>query len=71
MAIHFDVDTIDAAEERFGLGEDFGGLSTVEARRVMADLESAADVVALSIAEFVPWQVLRLQQLLKGFPLLD
>ena len=71
VAIHFDVDTIDAAEERFGLGEDFGGLSTVEARRVMADLESAADVVALSIAEFVPWQVLRLQQLLKGFPLLD
>ncbi len=70
IAIHFDVDTIDAAEARFGLGEDFGGLSTVEARRVMADLESAADVVALTIAEFVPWQVLRLQQLLKGMPLL-
>lgn len=70
VAIHFDVDTIDAAEERFGLGEDFGGLSTLEARRVMADLESAADVVALSIAEFIPWQVLRLQQLLKGMPLL-
>ena len=70
IAIHFDVDTIDAAEARFGLGEDFGGLSSVEARRVMADLESAADVVALTIAEFVPWQVLRLQQLLKGMPLL-
>lgn len=70
IAIHFDVDTIDAAEARFGLGEDFGGLSSVEARRVMADLKSAADVVALTIAEFVPWQVLRLQQLLKGMPLL-
>ena len=70
VAIHFDVDTIDAHEVRLGLGEDFGGLTTAETRRVVADLDAAADVVGLTIAEYVPRQVIRLQQLLRGFPLL-
>ena len=35
-----------------------------------ADLDAAADVVGLTIAEYVPRQVIRLQQLLRGFPLL-
>jgi arginase len=39
VAIHFDVDTIDANEIRLGLGADFGGLTSTEARRVVADIE--------------------------------
>ena len=39
VAIHFDVDTIDANEVQLGLGADLGGLSTAEARRVVADIE--------------------------------
>jgi arginase len=70
VAIHFDVDTIDAGEIQLGLGADLGGLSTVEARRVVADIAGAAEVVALTIAEFIPRQVMHLQQILTGFPLL-
>jgi arginase len=70
VAIHFDVDTIDADEIQLGLGADLGGLSTAEARRVVADIDGAAEVVALSIAEFIPRQVMHLEQILAGFPLL-
>ena len=70
MAIHFDVDTIDADEIQLGLGADRGGLTSAQARRVVADVDVALDVVALTIAEYIPRQVMRLQQLLGGFPLL-
>ena len=70
VAIHFDVDTIDADEIQLGLGADLGGLSTAEARRVVADIDGAAEVVALTIAEFIPRQMMHLQQILAGFPLL-
>jgi arginase len=52
------------------LGADRGGLTTAEARRVVADIDGAAEVVALTIAEFIPRQVMHLQQILTGFPLL-
>jgi arginase len=66
----FDLDTIDADEIQLGLGADRGGLTTAGARRVVADIDGAAEVVALSIAEFIPRQVMHLQQILAGFPLL-
>jgi arginase len=37
---------------------------------VVADIDAQADVVALTIAEYIPRQVMHLQQLLAGFPLL-
>jgi hypothetical protein len=39
-------------------------------RRLVADIESVADVVGLTVAEFIPRRVLHLQQLLTAFPLL-
>jgi arginase len=71
VAIHFDVDTIDADEIQLGLGADRGGLTSSQARRVVKDVDGVADVVALTIAEFIPRQVIHLQQILAGFPLLD
>ncbi|GAB3073549.1 hypothetical protein GCM10027053_43810 [Intrasporangium mesophilum] len=71
VAIHFDVDTIDADEIQLGLGADRGGLTSAQARRVIADVDEASAVVAMTIAEFVPRQVMHLQQILAGFPLLD
>ena len=53
-----------------GLGYDVGGLTSAQARRVVADIDGAADVVALSIAEFFPRQVIHLRSILAGFPLL-
>lgn len=70
VAIHFDVDTVDADEQQFGLGYDRGGLTIDQARRVVADVERSADVVAMTIAEFIPRQVMHLQRTLDGFPLL-
>ena len=70
VAIHFDVDTIDADEVQFGLGYDRGGLTITQARRVVADVQESFDVVALTIAEYIPRQVMHLQRLFAGFPLL-
>lgn len=70
VAVHLDVDTVDSDEVVLGLGAEPGGLTTAQVRRVLADLDGAADVVGLSVAEYVPRQVVRVQQLLSGLPLL-
>jgi arginase len=70
VAVHFDVDTIDSNEIVYGLGAEPDGLTTDQVRRITADLDAAADVVATTIAEFIPRQVMHLRQLLSGFPLL-
>ncbi|MFD4407684.1 arginase family protein [Nocardia sp. NPDC058499] len=71
VAIHFDVDAVDSNEIVLGLGPEPDGLTSNEVRRIVADVSGAADVVALTIAEFIPRQVMRLQQILSDFPLLS
>ncbi|AXG76748.1 arginase family protein [Streptomyces paludis] len=71
VAVHFDVDTIDSSEIGLGLGFVPGGLTSSEVRRIVTDIDKAADIVGLTIAEFIPRQVMRLQQILSGFPLLQ
>ncbi|WP_315583757.1 arginase family protein [Actinomyces viscosus] len=70
VAIHLDVGTVDADEVRLRLGYDRGGLSMAQTNRVIKDLGQAADVVGLTIAEYVPRQVVALTHLLEGLPLL-
>jgi arginase len=70
VAIHFDVDTIDSNELVLGLGAEPDGLTTAQVRRIVDDLDAVTDVVGLTVAEFIPRQVMHLQQLLAGFPLL-
>ncbi|XVU30505.1 arginase family protein [Actinoplanes sp. CA-054009] len=70
VAVHFDVDTIDSDEIVLGLGAESGGLTTAQVRRIVADVGESFDVVGLTIAEFIPRQVMHLRQLLEGFPLL-
>ncbi len=67
LAIHFDVDTVDSNEIVLGLGAEPNGLTSAQARRVVDDLDAVADVVGLTIAEFIPRQVMHVQQLLAGF----
>jgi arginase len=69
VAIHFDVDTIDSNEIVLGLGAEPDGLTSAEVARIVADIDGAVDVVGFTIAEFIPRQVMHLQQLLSGFPL--
>jgi arginase len=70
VALHFDVDTVDANEIQLGLGADRGGLTRAQARRVVADIDDATDVVALTVAEYVPRPVMHVRQILAEFPLL-
>lgn len=70
VAIHFDVDTIDSREVVLGLGAEPCGLNSEQARRIVADVQAAADVVGLTIAEFIPRQVMKLQEIVEGFPLI-
>jgi arginase len=69
-AIHFDVDTIDSNEIVLGLGAEPDGLTSAQVRRIADDLGSCCEVVGLTIAEFIPRQVMHLQQILTAFPLL-
>lgn len=70
VAIHLDVDTVDSDEAALGLGKVPGGLTRAQVRRVVADLAAVADVVGLTIAEFIPRDVLALQGLIEGMPLI-
>jgi len=70
VAIHFDVDVVDSNEIVFGLGAEPDGLTSNEVRRLVADVSAGASVVGLTIAEFVPRQVIRLQRALRDFPLI-
>ncbi|WP_019547349.1 arginase family protein [Streptomyces sulphureus] len=71
IAVHFDVDTIDSNEMALGLGKIPGGLTATQVRRIATDLQQAADVVAFTVAEFVPRDVLNLHQVLSSFPLVS
>lgn len=71
VAIHFDVDTIDSNEIVLGLGAEPNGLTSARVRRIVSDIDQAADVVGFTIAEFIPRQVMHLQQIVKGFPLIE
>ncbi len=70
VAIHLDVDVVDSSEMVLGLGAVPGGLSSGHVRRIVADVQTVADVVGLTVAEYVPRQVMHLQRMLAGLPLL-
>ena len=71
LAIHLDVDTIDSNELPLGLGLIPGGLSAAQTHRLVADLGEAADVVGLTIAEFLPRRLLTLGTVLADLPLVN
>ncbi|MEU6192196.1 arginase family protein [Streptomyces sp. NPDC047061] len=70
VALHFDVDAVDSNDVVLGLGIEPDGLTGTDVRRIIADVNEAVDVVGSTIAEFIPRQVMHLQRILNGFPLL-
>ena len=70
VAIHFDVDVVDSNDLILGLGTEPNGLTLAQATRLVHDIDEAADVVALTIAEYIPRQVIRLMHTLNTFPLI-
>lgn len=69
VAVHLDVDVVDSNEVTLGLGAVPGGLTSQQVRRIVADVQAHATVVGLTVAEYVPRQVMQLQRLLDGLPL--
>lgn len=63
VAIHLDVDSNEAA---LGFGQVPGGLNMERVRRVVNEVASAVDVVGMTFAEFIPQDVLLLQELVGG-----
>ena len=54
-----------------GLGAEPNGLTSAQAWRIVGDIDQTVDVVGLTIAEFIPREVMHLQQILKRFPLIE
>lgn len=71
VALHFDVDAVDSDEIALGLGQEPGGLTSSQVQRIVADIDAGLDVVGVTVAEFIPRQVMHLRQILTGFPLLS
>ncbi|MGW8362590.1 arginase family protein [Streptomyces wedmorensis] len=71
VAIHLDVDSVDANEGPLGLGKVPGGLTGARVNRIAHDISGAYDVVGTTIAEFFPRDVVHVQQVLNGFPLIS
>jgi arginase len=71
VAIHFDVDAIDSNEIVLGLGKEPDGLTIAQVRSIVSDIDGSMDVVGVTVAEFIPRQVMHLQQTLTGFPLIS
>lgn len=71
VAVHLDVDTVDSDEVTLGLGQIPGGLTLEQVRRVIADIDTASDIVGMTVAEFIPHDVLALLDLVEDLPLLD
>ncbi|MCQ9368361.1 arginase family protein [Brevibacterium sp. 91QC2O2] len=69
VAVHLDVDTVDSAEAVLGLGQVPDGLNRAQIRRVIGDIAEVADIVGLTIAEFIPRDVLAIEELIDGLPL--
>jgi arginase len=54
-----------------GPGAEPGGLTSAEVRNIITDMDGAVEIVGFTIAEFIPRQVMHLQHLLSGFPLIS
>lgn len=70
VAIHLDVDVVDSEELVLGLGQVPGGLTSAQVHRVIADLGAQAQIVGLTLAEYVPRQAIALGGVLRGLPLI-
>ena len=80
VAIHLDLDVLDPNEFRMTyfaepLVEEYGAvagkMTLKELGQVMAGISAVSEVVGLTIAELLPWDVQNLQQLLSSFDIFD
>lgn len=71
IAIHFDVDTIDAQEIVLGLGAETGGLRSEQVKELLEALQKEFSLVGLTIAEFIPRNLLVLQNIFQNLEIMQ
>ena len=83
LAVHWDLDVLDAAhfspllfnkpDQPEGAFDGIvqGSMRLEQVVRLLHDLGSACDVVGLAIAEFLPWDMLRLKSALDRLPIMQ
>lgn len=83
LAVHFDLDVLDAAhfspllfnksDQPEGAFEGIvqGTMRLEQVIRLLQDVSGACDVVGLAIAEFLPWDMLRLKNALGSVPIMQ
>lgn len=70
VVIHFDLDVLDPAEMIAGVGVEPNGMKINEVVRVINDIASEYEVVALTIAEPMPRIAIKIRNMLQKLPLL-
>src|SRR3546814_11290305 len=82
LAVHFDLDVLDPAHfssllfNRPGMSEgafdgiEQGRMQLEQAVRLLKDVDAAVDMVGLTIAEHLPWDLLRLKNSLAELPIM-
>ncbi len=70
-SVAHDVDVLDRDDLALGLDREQGGLTAAQALRIVPDPAEVTDIVGLTIAEFIPRDVLRMQNLISSMPLIS
>jgi arginase len=69
VAVHLDLDVVDSNDIILGLGMEPNGLSRAALTRTITDLANTVELVAITVAEYVPRQVIAVSELLNTLPL--
>lgn len=69
VAVHLDLDVVDSKDIVLGLGMEPDGLSREALIRTVADLTTTAQLVGVTVAEYVPRQVIAVREILNALPL--
>ena len=72
VVLHLDVDSVDANQFHLGMGAEPGGLTKDQVHAIISAVSThdAFDLVGFTLAEFIPRQVLAIQELIHDVPLL-
>jgi arginase len=68
VALHFDLDVIDSDEIAFGMAWEPNGITVATAVATINAVADAANLVGLTVAEFVPRQAMVLRTILRSLP---
>lgn len=69
VAIHLDLDVLDATKIYLAVGNDADGLTLEQVSRIINGIAQTKELVGLTVAEYMPRLAIKLQELLRTLPL--